>query len=103
MIMARPVVATRAGGTPELVNDGETGFLVAVRDSKSMAECIAELLLNPERSKSMGEAGRRRVEREFSCARMKQKLETLYDTMLLGRSRIAEFDRFRGISADQEP
>lgn len=82
MAMGRPVVATKAGGTQELVLDGETGYLVPIRNPKIMAERILELLRDSERSRWMGEAGRSRVEQAFSCTRMKNQLETLYDSML---------------------
>jgi glycosyltransferase involved in cell wall biosynthesis len=100
MSMARPVVATNAGGTQELVKDGETGFLVPVRDFKAMAERIMELLLDSGLSRAMGEAGRKRVERVFSCALMKDRLEALYDTLLRQRSLISNFEGLQGTSSD---
>jgi glycosyltransferase involved in cell wall biosynthesis len=49
-----PVVATRAGGVPEAVRDGETGFLVPPSDFKAMAERISELMRGPELRRRMG-------------------------------------------------
>lgn len=85
MAMARPVVATNAGGTKELVVEGETGFLVPIRDPKTMAVRIMELVQNTGRARDMGNAGRKRIEQEFSCSRMKQQLEALYDASLRKR------------------
>lgn len=65
MASARPVVATSVGGIPELVEMGETGWLVAQGDMKAMAEKTLWLLDNPEQAVAMGRAGRRRVEESF--------------------------------------
>lgn len=82
MAVGRPVVATNFGGTPELVEEGNTSFLVPVADDESMAARIVALLRDPALRRSMGQAGRARVEREFTPARMKQRLEALYDSLL---------------------
>jgi glycosyltransferase involved in cell wall biosynthesis len=82
MAVGRPVVATKSGGTPELVEDGKTGYLVPVGDAEAMAARIVELLHKPELRRNFGASGRARVEREFTPARMKQRFEELYDRML---------------------
>jgi len=102
MALGRPVVATDAGGTRELVVDGETGFLVPVRDAKSMAERIVELVRNPKRCRAMGGEGRRRVEQQFSCSRMKQQLEALYDSMLRKCCPAADVEAFLGVKAPHD-
>jgi N-acetyl-alpha-D-glucosaminyl L-malate synthase BshA len=53
-----PVVASRVGGVPEVVTDGETGFLSAVGDLDKMADDVARLLLNPELRAAMGQRAR---------------------------------------------
>jgi glycogen(starch) synthase len=63
--MGRPVVATRVGGLPEVVVDGQTGVLVDPEDSRALAEAIADLLRHPDKARRLGEAARRRVEAEF--------------------------------------
>jgi len=65
-----PVVASRAGGLPEAVVDGETGVLVPRADAPALAQAMLELLAAPERCAFMGEAGRRRVEARFSVEAM---------------------------------
>jgi glycosyltransferase involved in cell wall biosynthesis len=65
MASALPVVATRHGGIPEAVRDGETGLLVAERDEDALARALVGLADAPERRAAMGAAGRRRVEEEF--------------------------------------
>ncbi len=62
----RPVVATRVGGIPEIVVEGETGFLVDARNSDQIAARCLELLANPALQKQMGAAARERVKRRFS-------------------------------------
>jgi glycosyltransferase involved in cell wall biosynthesis len=70
MAAARPVVASRAGGTPEAVVDGETGVLVPPGDVEALAGALDELLADPERARRLGEAGKRRVEERFSVDAM---------------------------------
>ncbi len=82
MAMGRPVVATNVGGTPELVEEGKTGYLVPVGDAEAMADRIFELLRDPSLRRGMGQAGSDRVKREFTAERVKQKLEDLYDRLL---------------------
>jgi glycosyltransferase involved in cell wall biosynthesis len=82
MASERPVVATRVGGNPELVAEGETGCLVPARDPQAMADAIVALLRNPERRKALGQAGRRRAQAVFSLDRMIEQYEALYDEIL---------------------
>jgi glycosyltransferase involved in cell wall biosynthesis len=60
-----PVVAARAGATPEVVHDGVTGILVPPDDPASLASALSGLLLIPEEHAAMGAAGLRRVEEHF--------------------------------------
>jgi glycosyltransferase involved in cell wall biosynthesis len=66
MAAGLPIVASRAGGVPEIVVDGETGILVEPGYAEPMAEAIAALLTDPARAKAMADAGRARVEGCFS-------------------------------------
>jgi len=70
MAAARPIVATTAGGIPEVVIDGETGLLVPPRDAHRMAEAIVGLLGRSEERARMGRAGLARVRERFSAERM---------------------------------
>ena len=80
MAQAKPVVATAVGGTPELVADGETGVLVPQGDVEALAAALDALLRDPERARRMGEAGRARVEREFSLASSTERVLALYSS-----------------------
>lgn len=65
MALERPVVASRVGGIPEAVVDGETGLLVAPADDDDLAEAILRILRDPVLGKTLGRAGLKRVEEHF--------------------------------------
>ena len=77
-----PVVATRAGGNPELVEDGRTGFLAPVRNSAELASAVGRLLDQPAMARAFGETARQRVIDEFTIDRMLRKTEQLYLRLL---------------------
>jgi glycogen synthase len=76
--MARPVVATRVGGLPEVIVHEETGLLVNQESSPALADAISLLLDHTEVAVQMGEAGRRRVEEVFSWERCVDAYDTVY-------------------------
>jgi len=69
MACGRPIVATRVSGIPEVVLDGETGFLVEPGDEVGLAEAIERILDAPELAERLGAAGRARIERDFDVDR----------------------------------
>jgi glycosyltransferase involved in cell wall biosynthesis len=70
MACTRPVVGTRAGGIPEMVDDNRTGLLVPARDPSELSHAIVSLLERPDMREAFGQAGRQRVEQRFSADRM---------------------------------
>ncbi len=84
MATGLPGIASRAGGIPEVVEDGETGILVNVGDVDGMAEALLGLMTQPEGAKQMGEAGRRRIEERFSPQVSIPKYEALYRALTDG-------------------
>jgi glycosyltransferase involved in cell wall biosynthesis len=82
MALGRPVVATDSGGTRELVVHGETGLLVAPRKPEEVASAVTYLLDHPDDASRMGAAGQRRLQREFSFARMVGDVLELYERVL---------------------
>lgn len=79
-----PVVATTVGMLPEVVEDGVNGRLVPPADPEAMAQAVLDVLQSPTR-REMGEAGRRRVEDEFSLDRMVAQTEAVYAEALAER------------------
>lgn len=78
MAMAKPVVATDAGGVPEIVVDGETGVLVLPADPPALAAAVQELLDDLARAARLGAAGRQRAESTFSLASHVAAVERVY-------------------------
>lgn len=78
MAVSKPVIGTRAGGTPEMILEGETGLLVPVKDAGALADAIAALAGDAFLRRRMGAAGRERVEQFFSLQVMTDKIEDLY-------------------------
>ncbi|RPI34539.1 MAG: glycosyltransferase family 1 protein [Chloroflexota bacterium] len=64
---AKPVIATRVGGLPSQVEDGQTGFLVPPQDEKALAEMIIHLLKDKDLRHQLGSNGRQKLEREWSA------------------------------------
>lgn len=76
-----PVVATAVGAVPEVVTPA-TGVLVPPRDARALAEAIQALLDDPARQKRLGEAGRMRMEEQFSWARCGERTAAVYEQVL---------------------
>jgi glycosyltransferase involved in cell wall biosynthesis len=85
-----PVIATRVGGTPELVEDGTTGLLVPPRDSGALSQSMTLLLDNPQTARRIGAAGRSHVLSRFSIDKMVQDTQALYVKLLsASRARVS--------------
>jgi glycosyltransferase involved in cell wall biosynthesis len=82
MASGLPVVATRVGGNPLLVEDGATGLLVPARDPGALAESIARLVENPDEAARFGDAALERIRRRFSTESMIRELESVYGGLL---------------------
>jgi colanic acid/amylovoran biosynthesis glycosyltransferase len=87
MAMGLPVIATRHGGIPELVEDGVSGFLVPDRDADAIAERLRYLIEHPEVWPRMGQAGRSYVESHYDIEKLNNELVDIYER-LLGEPRI---------------
>ncbi|MBK6402397.1 MAG: TIGR03088 family PEP-CTERM/XrtA system glycosyltransferase [Rhodocyclaceae bacterium] len=82
MASGLPVIATRVGGNPELVLEGETGRLVPVGDVEALASALIDDVHAPEADRAAGLAGRWQVERRFSMDSMVAAYRGLYDELL---------------------
>ena len=78
MACGTAVVASRVGGIPEVVVDGETGVLVPPGEPEALAAAVSALCGDPERAARFGAAGRRRVEAEFSWERIAERTLAVY-------------------------
>jgi glycosyltransferase involved in cell wall biosynthesis len=87
-----PVVATRVGGTPEMIDDGVTGFLVPPCDAPALAAAIGRLLGDQAMARRMGDAGRALAVDRFSMPYMVIQTKTLYHA----------FSRERGATMDED-
>ena len=82
MAAARPIVATTAGGIPEVVVDGVTGLLVPPRDARALATAIVTLLQDPAARERLGRAGLVRVWERFSADRMVRETLAVYERIV---------------------
>ena len=76
MFFAKPIIAFRVGGIPEVV--GDTGFLHNFGDVDAMAKTVDKLIESPEQARQSGEAGRRRASAEFTAQRVVPRYEAVY-------------------------
>ena len=77
-----PSVATRVGGVPELIDDGETGLLYNVGDVEGMATGVLSLLNDPARLSAMREAGRRTAQKRFCASLVVPQYVRYYEKVL---------------------
>jgi N-acetyl-alpha-D-glucosaminyl L-malate synthase BshA len=82
MACETPVIATRTGGLPEVVIDGETGYLVEVGDTRAMAERAAEILSDETRRRRMGASGRAWAVERFNTEIVIPQYERLYERVI---------------------
>jgi glycosyltransferase involved in cell wall biosynthesis len=82
MACGKPVVATRVGGIPEVVEEGITGYLVPPGDSRSLATAALKLFLDKEKASRMGKEGRRRVEKLFEINKIVEKVTRVYEGLI---------------------
>ena len=82
LALQRPVVATRVGGIPEVIEHGQTGFLAEPSDASSLARLLQRLVEDLPMAVSIGKAGRTRVEEKFTARTMAGKTAELYEQVL---------------------
>ena len=85
MACGRPAVCTAVGGIPEILNDGETGYLVPPKDPQQLAVRLLDLLSEPRTARRMGRAGRDRVEAEFSLDRSVEMAQRALEDVVMGQ------------------
>lgn len=102
MAMGVPVIATRVGGNPEIIEDGRTGLLVPPRDPEALGRAICLLLENRQMAAAFGQAGSRRVTEEFSLNRMVSETERLYQRLLERAGHKTSRGRGRGFAGARQ-
>jgi glycosyltransferase involved in cell wall biosynthesis len=78
LAMELPVVSTTVGSIPDVVIEGETGFVVPPRDARALADRTQVLLADPSLRARMGAKGRALVEQSYSIDKMLDRMETVY-------------------------
>jgi len=81
----RPVVATSVGGVPDVVRDGEDGYLVEAGATDELADRLARLARDPDLRERMGRSGRARVLPRYAVGRLVDDVDELYRSLLSGR------------------
>ena len=89
MAAARPVVATRVGGVPDLIEHGAHGLLVERGNVQGLAGAIATLLRDADLREAMGARARRRQRLEFGIDRMVDRIQLLYEELFRANRRAA--------------
>ena len=82
MAAGLPVVATAVAGVPELVVEGETGFLVPPANAEALRKALLRIVQMPGAGRDLGAAGRRWVEEHFSLRTMLSQTQNLYRKLL---------------------
>lgn len=76
-----PVVGTRVGGIPEVIDEGKTGLLVPMKDPRALADAVQKLAGDPNLRQAMGEAGRKRSAELFGVKKHVQDIRAIYDSL----------------------
>lgn len=82
MAMEKPVVASRVGGIPDLLEHGINGFLVRPGNVEELTEALKKILTDRRLAESMGKQGRKRIKEQFSADVMAQSIQKLYSELL---------------------
>ena len=76
------VVASRTGGIPQMIREGETGILVEPKSAESLKQGLESALADRELCEELGKAARRKVEKEFSMEKNVEQLVKIYEGLL---------------------
>jgi len=90
MLAGLPAIAYATDGTPEVIEDGRTGYLLQVADVQGFADRMKLIVEDPLRSREMGLAGRERVKGEFSWQNMSNELIRLYRSIMVRKGLVVD-------------
>jgi glycosyltransferase involved in cell wall biosynthesis len=82
MAVGLPVVATRVGGVPEIVQDGATGLLVPPGAEDALLDALSRLAHDPMLRGKLAQAGREQVRAKFTINQMARNVETIYEELI---------------------
>jgi glycosyltransferase involved in cell wall biosynthesis len=82
MAMGKPVVATEVGGNPDIILNGENGFLVPAGESKKMTSALRQLIEDEELRARIGACNRQKIEEHFSWNTTVERIERVYTEAL---------------------
>jgi glycosyltransferase involved in cell wall biosynthesis len=80
-----PCIGTHVGGVPDIIVDGETGYLVPPNQPQILADRILRLLRNPDMAREMGERGYRRAMQEFTWDRVVERMQPHLDHLMISQ------------------
>jgi len=104
MACGRPIIGSAVGGLAYTIKDGETGFLVPARDPEALADRLLQLFNEPRLCTQMGNAARKRVEREFTWSLAARRTAALYESLLKAPTLVPEpvaYSRVKTLTATQ--
>lgn len=81
MINGLPVISTNTGGNPEVIEDGKSGILIPMEDSRAISDNVCNLLSNPEKMKQLSENAQKRVREHFSLEKTVTEYLKLYKSL----------------------
>ena len=87
MALRRPIVATRVGGIPELIEDGVSGILVPPKDPDSIANAILDILNGPELGHRLGENAVKQYKEKFELSSIAEQLNNIYHDIVTQNAR----------------
>lgn len=87
MAFGLPAVATAWRGIPSIIDDGQTGLLVATHDERAVAEALARLANDPTLRRRMGEASRQKFDRQYSVQRHLERMDDVFAQIAEGLAR----------------
>lgn len=90
MARGKPVIATRAGGVDEVIDDHRTGLLIPPADSKALAEAVLKFLKDPEMARRIGRHGQEFVQKKFNLKRMVEGYAALYRDILRNEHQVPD-------------
>ena len=86
MAAGKPVVATNVSNLPEIVEDGEVGYLVPPQDSQPLTQALQKLIEHPDAARILGQRAQQRARQHFTIDRMLNEIENLFYQIVTAKS-----------------